>query len=78
MAEELWQHTFLDTKPHSFEIDFSYSVAGDAISFDYGPAIYKDSSGRIVQEKRVPGGTVACSFDGQVVAIGGKPYTRQR
>lgn len=73
----LWQHTYLDLDPHTFEIEFTYEADGDAIRLDYGPGIYKDMTGRKVEQKTVRPDTVSCTYDGRIVALGGKPYSRE-
>ncbi|BCY21087.1 hypothetical protein L550_3415 [Bordetella pertussis H973] len=39
-------------------------------------AVYRDATGNEMQRTRMPGGTVACSYDGRELSIGGVSYFR--
>ena len=73
----MWQETYGGSQVYTFDVDFTYSGTRDAMRFDYGPAIYKDASGREIQRQNIPGGDAQCAYDGRTVTINGKPFAQQ-
>lgn len=72
----MWQQTYGGTEVYTFDIDFRYSGTRNGMRFDYGPGIYKDASGQVVDRKTIPGGDADCAYDGRTLVINGKPFTR--
>ncbi len=72
----MWQQTYGGAEVYTFDIDFRYSGTRNGMRFDYGPGIYKDASGQVVDRKTIPGGDADCAYDGRTLVINGKPFTR--
>ena len=72
----MWQRTYVGTELYTFDIDFKYDGTRAGMRFDYGPGIYRDAAGQEVERKTIPSGDSDCAYDGSVLIINGKPFTR--
>lgn len=70
------QQTYGGADIYTFDVDFRYRGTGTGMRFDYGPGVYKDASGGIVNRTTIPGGDADCAYDGSTLVINGKPFTR--
>ncbi|MFJ0453735.1 hypothetical protein [Bordetella bronchiseptica] len=71
-----WQKTYGGARAYTFDVDFRWTSTDSKMTFDYDEAVYRDATGNEMQRTRMPGGTVACSYDGRELSIGGVSYFR--